>query len=77
MADYTEEDCPKCGQKLRFPNNVGGIVMKCPECGQRFHSDFKIGGGKGSKRAVDSNIFISLFEFPSRLIAKIVRLFKN
>lgn len=77
MTKYTEENCPKCGQRLRFPNHVGGIVMKCPECGQKFHSDFKIKGQNGERRAVESNMLITAFEFPSRMIDKIIRLFKN
>ncbi len=44
MTEYTEKKCPKCGQQLRFPKNVGGVLMACPSCGNEFHSDFKLGG---------------------------------
>ena len=27
MPEYTEKKCPKCGQKLRFPENIGGMLM--------------------------------------------------
>lgn len=77
MKTYTEEDCPKCGQRLRFPNHVGGVVMKCPECGQKFHSDFKIKGHTGGRRAVKSNLLITAFEFPQRMLNKLIHLFRN
>ncbi len=34
--------CPDCGQALRFPTNVGGVLMACPQCGHRFASPFKL-----------------------------------
>ena len=36
------QHCPGCGQALRFPENVGGVVMACPNCGHRFASTFKL-----------------------------------
>ncbi len=36
------QTCPRCGQQLRFPDHVGGMLMACPTCGQEFASDFKI-----------------------------------
>lgn len=36
--------CPDCGQALRFPSNVGGVLMACPQCGHRFVSPFKLAG---------------------------------
>jgi predicted RNA-binding Zn-ribbon protein involved in translation (DUF1610 family) len=37
------QQCSKCGQKLRFPPNIGGMLMACPNCGQKFRSDFRLG----------------------------------
>jgi len=36
--------CPNCGQALRFPEGVGGVLMACPACGHRFASSFKLAG---------------------------------
>jgi predicted Fe-Mo cluster-binding NifX family protein len=46
MKDYTVKKCPKCSQQLRFPNNIGGILMACPTCGNKFYPDFKLGSIK-------------------------------
>jgi len=35
MPDYTEKKCPKCGQQLRFPTNVGGRAHGLPDLWQR------------------------------------------
>jgi len=69
MTDYMEKKCPKCGQKLRLPKNIGGMLMACPVCGNKFHSDFKLGGirRKGAVRTV--------FEMPSEIISRICRYF--
>jgi len=40
----TTRQCPKCGQALRFPDGVGGVLMACPACGHRFASPFRLGG---------------------------------
>ena len=70
MADYTEKQCPECGQKLRFPNHVGGVVMVCPTCGKKFRSDFKLGGvGKSSRPGVAQTIF----EMPETLLERLYR----
>lgn len=42
MSDHTVKSCPDCGQKLRFPENIGGMVMSCPSCGRKFYSDFRL-----------------------------------
>lgn len=42
MTDYIQKKCPNCDQQLRFPCNLGGMLMACPSCGARFHSDFKM-----------------------------------
>ena len=44
MQDSIVRECTKCGQSLRFPTNLGGMLMACPNCGQKYHSDFKIKG---------------------------------
>jgi uncharacterized protein (UPF0212 family) len=72
MADYTEKQCPECGQKLRFPNNVGGIVMACPTCGKKFGSDFKLGGVGSSPH---TGLAQKIFEMPSTHLERLYRLF--
>jgi predicted amidophosphoribosyltransferase len=42
MAQDPVHHCPDCGQALRFPENVGGVLMACPVCGRRFASSFKL-----------------------------------
>lgn len=44
MSQDPVRHCPGCGQALRFPDNVGGVVMACPNCGHRFASTFKLAG---------------------------------
>ncbi len=46
MSNRTVKNCPRCDQHLRFPENVGGVVMACPSCGHKFHSDFKLGNAR-------------------------------
>jgi len=68
MNDHTIKKCPKCGQLLRFPENIGGMLMACPSCGNQFQSDFKLG------RAVRSdhrNLFIHIFEMPYKMVSRI------
>ncbi len=72
MPDYTEKKCPKCGQKLRFPNNIGGILMICPSCGNKFHSDFKL---IGTRRSVQRGILTTIFEIPCKLMGRLGRYF--
>jgi predicted amidophosphoribosyltransferase len=74
VADHQEKECPSCGQRLRFPKNVGGIVMACPSCKQKFHSDFKIGGGQ---RKHSPGVAVTLFELPGRVLVRIVRFFSS
>lgn len=63
MTAYTEKKCPQCGQRLRVPDHIGGLLMACPACGQKLHSDFKLaakgapmllpaGGGESSPSPV-------------------------
>ena len=70
--DHTEKKCPKCGQQLRFPKNVGGVLMACPSCGEKFHSDFKLGGAK--QRVAKKGLLISMFELPYKIVSYIGRL---
>jgi len=72
MTEYTEKKCPKCGQQLRIPSNVGGMLMACPSCGEKFHSDFKFGGARQS--AASSGLLSTVFEFPYKVICRIGRL---
>jgi DNA-directed RNA polymerase subunit RPC12/RpoP len=74
MTDYTEKKCPKCGQQLRFPKDIGGMLMACPSCGKKFHSDFKLGG---IKRSSYHGILINVFEMPSKIMTRIGRFFSS
>jgi predicted amidophosphoribosyltransferase len=69
MTDHTEKKCPKCGQQLRFPKNIGGMLMACPSCGKKFSSDFKFGGIK-RKGALQT-----VFELPNEILSRICRYF--
>jgi DNA-directed RNA polymerase subunit RPC12/RpoP len=70
MTDYTENKCPKCGQKLRFPKDIGGVLMACPSCGKKFHSDFKLGG---TRKSVQRGILTTVFEMPYKVMSRIGR----
>ncbi|GAB6190391.1 hypothetical protein [Desulfocastanea catecholica] len=72
MTDYIEKKCPECGQRLRFPTNIGGMLMACPSCGKKFYSDFKLGtAGKSGLREKAINVF----EMPSKIIDRLGRYF--
>jgi transposase len=70
MIDYTEKKCPECGQRLRLPENIGGIVMECPTCGNKFHSDFKLGSIRRNKHV---NALTNIFEWPYKTLKRIAR----
>lgn len=72
MDDYTEKNCPKCGQRLRIPRRIGGMLMACPSCGNKFASDFKVGQ---AKRRTHRKSFIDIFMMPERVLRRIVRFF--
>jgi DNA-directed RNA polymerase subunit RPC12/RpoP len=74
MNEYTEKKCLKCGQELRFPKNIGGMLMACPSCGNKFQSDFKLGG---IRRSGQKGIVKNLFELPSEMVLRICRYFKG
>lgn len=42
MTDHIEKQCPECSQQLRFPSNIGGVLMSCPACDNKFRSDFRL-----------------------------------
>lgn len=44
MSEGPVRQCPNCGQALRFPSHVGGVLMVCPVCGHRFASPFRLAG---------------------------------
>jgi len=72
MSDYIFKTCPKCGQQLRFPKRIGGMLMACPSCKTKFASDFKIGStGKTETRGV----LPTIFELPSTLLERILQFF--
>ncbi len=70
MPEYCEKPCPQCGQKLRFPTNVGGIVMRCPSCGKEFHSDFKVGSSI-NKRQHQEGTVAKIFGMPMAVLKNI------
>lgn len=72
MTGHTEKKCPKCGQQLRLPKNVGGVLMACPTCGEKFHSDFKLGGTRQS--APHRGLFTTIFELPYKIVSYLGRI---
>lgn len=74
MTDFKEKRCPNCGQQLRFPENIGGMVMACPSCGKKFHSDFKLGV---AKKAKGRGLLVNIFEMPVKIVSRIVRFFSS
>ena len=74
MTDFTEKQCPKCGQQLRVPKHIGGMVMVCPSCGNKFYSDFKLGG---TKRSEHRGILTTIFEMPYDTMMRIWRYFTS
>lgn len=74
MSNHIEKQCPECGQKLRFPKHVGGVVMACPSCGKRFSSDFKIGQVGKTKQ---SGVVTTIFELPTTFIERLQRYFQR
>ena len=74
MSNYIEKQCSECGQQLRFPKHVGGVVMACPTCGKKFSSDFKLGRvGRKTQCGVASTIF----ELPTTLVERLARYFRT
>ncbi|PHR27673.1 MAG: hypothetical protein COA36_08340 [Desulfotalea sp.] len=73
MSNYIEKQCSGCGQKLRFPKHVGGVVMVCPTCGKKFSSDFKLGL---IGRKAHCGVVSSIFELPTTLFERLSRYFR-
>ncbi|BBO66911.1 hypothetical protein DSCA_08410 [Desulfosarcina alkanivorans] len=65
MTHNSIKTCPECGQQLRFPKDVGGVLMECPNCGARFKPDFKLGK---QVRPSSKSVFVQIFELPSTLL---------
>jgi len=74
MTDSTEKQCQKCGQQLKIPKNIGGVLMACPSCGNKLYSDFKLGG---IKRSEHRGILKIIFEMPCETMIRIWRYFKS
>lgn len=74
MSNHIEKQCPGCGQQLRFPKHVGGVVMACPSCGKKFSSDFKL--GQVGKRK-HSGVVTTIFELPTTFIERLQRYFQR
>ena len=51
MSEGPVRTCPGCGQALRFPGNIGGMLMACPVCGHRFATPFKLAAATPSPLA--------------------------
>jgi tRNA(Ile2) C34 agmatinyltransferase TiaS len=81
MEKYVEKRCPSCGQRLRVPVGIGGMLMKCPSCGEKIHSDFKLKGvkhenGKLHKAPSSGRGLLSIiFELPTTIVAYCKRIF--
>ncbi len=72
MTDFTEKKCQKCGQQLRIPKKIGGLLMICPSCGEKIHSDFKLGGVRPNVRR---GIIATVFELPYTFLRRISNYF--
>ncbi len=72
MADDLVKKCPQCGQLLRFPDKIGGMLMACPSCGNKFQSDFKL---CSTGKNVHQNILITIFDMPYKIFRYICRYF--
>ncbi|KAF0187799.1 MAG: hypothetical protein FD168_2328 [Desulfobulbaceae bacterium] len=72
MTEYTEKKCPKCGQQLRIPKDIGGMLMACPTCGDTFHSDFKLAV---PGRRKPQEVVVEVFELPGKILQRITRFF--
>ncbi len=70
MSDHIEKRCPKCGQQLRIPKNIGGLLMACPSCGKKIHSDFKLSGI--TQKVQRRNILKDIFEMPYNILCIIM-----
>lgn len=74
MTEYKLKKCPECGQQLRFPEDIGGMLMKCPSCGRQFQSDFKLGV---TGKRVNRSLLKTIFELPDTILKRIGRYFSS
>lgn len=54
MPEGSVRTCPGCGQALRFPSGIGGMLMACPVCGHRFATPFRLGGSPSASPPVQT-----------------------
>jgi len=73
MSDHIEKRCPKCGQQLRIPKSIGGVLMVCPSCGEKIKSDFKLGG---VRRSGHRGIVTTIFELPYNILKSFSSFFR-
>jgi rRNA maturation protein Nop10 len=74
MTEYKLKKCPECGQQLRFPEDIGGMLMKCPSCGRQFQSDFKM---CVTGKRVNRSLLKTIFELPDTILKRIGRYFSS
>ncbi|MEO5349489.1 MAG: hypothetical protein H7836_07585 [Magnetococcus sp. YQC-3] len=72
MTDHIVKECQQCGQLLRFPKNIGGMLMACPACGNKFSTDFRFGGVRKQE-----GVLVTMFEMPNKLIKRIGQFFSR
>ncbi|PID77241.1 MAG: hypothetical protein CSB24_02385 [Deltaproteobacteria bacterium] len=76
--EHIEKQCPGCGQRLRIPSRIGGMLMKCPSCGKNFHTDFKLNHQPSPPaKKTRKNPLVLLFELPTMLISYLRRFFSS
>ncbi len=81
MEKFVEKKCPSCGQRLRIPEGIGGMLMKCPSCGEKIHSDFRLKEGKNLNGKLHkapssgASLIKTIFELPTTVAAYLKRLF--
>ena len=71
MSDNYEKQCPGCGQYLRFPKKIGGMLMACPSCGHKFRTDFRFNfdsDGSNKPKSMESKMLKTIFEFPNKMV---------
>ncbi|ABK43804.1 conserved hypothetical protein [Magnetococcus marinus MC-1] len=71
MSYHVEKQCPKCGQMLRVPKNIGGKLMACPACGNKIISDFKFGGVRKQQ-----GLARKIFELPGMMLQRLFNLLR-
>jgi len=64
--------CAKCGQQLRLPKNIGGMLMECPSCGHTFGSDFRLGEVRNTP---SQGLPATIFNAPYRIVRALYQRF--